>query len=169
MKNSYYLTNRDLALMELINRNKIKTETPFTNNSSYVIEDKKDNVYLIKNVEIVPGNTIEKNWQREMQIVYTDKSDYIANIPSFGGHDWQQDIGKKVEAKINEYSGYYWINFLKYADDAVSSNCIEELPKDYNINENQELTEIYDFIKQDIPVMFLTGGAGTGKSTFIKY
>lgn len=45
----------------------------------------------------------------------------------------------------------------------------DELPKNYNINENPELKKTYDYIRQNIPVIFLTGGAGTGKSTFIKY
>ena len=169
LKNYYYLTNQDRTLMEIIARNRTKYKPVSTDNSNHIKNDNNDNVYLIKNVEIVPGNTIEKNWQREMQIVYTDKSDYIDNIPRFGGHDWQQDIGKKVEAKTNESAGYYWIRFYKHVDEVDYSNSVDELPLDYNINENEELTKIYDYIKQDIPVMFLTGGAGTGKSTFIRY
>ena len=45
----------------------------------------------------------------------------------------------------------------------------DELPIDYDINENPEIKQTYDYIKQNSPVIFLTGGAGTGKSTFIKY
>ncbi len=45
----------------------------------------------------------------------------------------------------------------------------EELPPDYDIHENPEIEKAYNFIKDDVPVIFLTGGAGTGKSTFIKY
>ena len=45
----------------------------------------------------------------------------------------------------------------------------EELPQNYNLDNNFELKQTYDYIKQDVPVIFLTGGAGTGKSTFIKY
>lgn len=125
--------------------------------------------FLIKNVEIVPGKNINENWKRDMQIVYTDNLDYIDNIPIFGGHDWEHDIGKNIEAKINRSAGYFWISFCKYADEDLSTKTVEELPVDYDINENPELVKIYTLIKQNIPVMFLTGGAGTGKSTFIKY
>ena len=45
----------------------------------------------------------------------------------------------------------------------------DEFPIDYDINENPEIKQTYDYIKQNSPVIFLTGGAGTGKSTFIKY
>lgn len=45
----------------------------------------------------------------------------------------------------------------------------EELPSDYDIHENPEIEKAYNLIKGDVPVIFLTGGAGTGKSTFIKY
>ena len=44
-----------------------------------------------------------------------------------------------------------------------------KLPKDYDINENRELKKTYEYLKQNVQVIFLTGGAGTGKSTFIKY
>lgn len=131
--------------------------------------DNADRTFLIKNVEIVPGNQINNNWQRKMQIIYTDKSDFIDNITRFGGHDWSQDIGKSVEAIINESAGYYWLKFYKYKEELNSTGAEEELPPNYDINENSELVKIYDYIKQDIPVMFLTGGAGTGKSTFIKF
>lgn len=52
---------------------------------------------------------------------------------------------------------------------AIQNQSDEELPKDYNINDNPEIKQTYDYIKQGEPVVFLTGGAGTGKSTFIKY
>lgn len=45
----------------------------------------------------------------------------------------------------------------------------DELPQGYNIHDNPELEKAYEYIKQKAPVVFLTGGAGTGKSTFIKY
>ena len=40
---------------------------------------------------------------------------------------------------------------------------------DYDFRDNLELQKAYTFIKQNVPAIFLTGGAGTGKSTFIKY
>ena len=45
----------------------------------------------------------------------------------------------------------------------------DTLPENYDINENPKLKEAYDYIKAGAPIVFLTGGAGTGKSTFIKY
>ena len=70
------------------------------------------------------------------------------------------------------------MNFAQLSKDALidskSKNYTEvtindELPIDYDINENPEIKQTYDYIKQNSPVIFLTGGAGTGKSTFIKY
>lgn len=70
------------------------------------------------------------------------------------------------------------MNFAQLSKDALidseAKNYTEvtindELPIDYDINENPEIKQTYDYIKQDTPVIFLTGGAGTGKSTFIKY
>lgn len=40
---------------------------------------------------------------------------------------------------------------------------------DYDFRDNLELQKAYTLIKQNVHAIFLTGGAGTGKSTFIKY
>lgn len=42
-------------------------------------------------------------------------------------------------------------------------------PLNYDIHDNPELKRAYEHIKTNVPAIFLTGGAGTGKSTFIKY
>ncbi len=73
------------------------------------------------------------------------------------------------------------MNFAKLSEEAVLATKTadiyapenvekeEYLPDNYDINKNQELKITYDYIKQNVPVIFLTGGAGTGKSTFIKF
>lgn len=70
------------------------------------------------------------------------------------------------------------MNFAQIAKEAKKETEIAELkntldddklPDGYDINENPELKKAYDHIKGNAPVVFLTGGAGTGKSTFIKY
>ena len=44
-----------------------------------------------------------------------------------------------------------------------------DTPLNYDIHDNPELKKAYEDIKSNVPAIFLTGGAGTGKSTFIKY
>ena len=43
-----------------------------------------------------------------------------------------------------------------------------DTPLNYDIHDNPELKKAYEDIKSNVPAIFLTGGAGTGKSTFIK-
>ena len=100
--------------------------------------DNADRTFFIKNVEIVSGNLINNNWQRKMQIIYTDKSDFIDNIPQFGGHDWSQDIGKSVEAIINESAGYYWLKFYKYKEELLRSNSYYESGVDWKEKRQEE-------------------------------
>lgn len=128
-----------------------------------------NNQFLIKNVKIVPGKSLAPNWKRDMQVITTGSKEYIDNIPMYGGHDWKNEIGKIIKVEINQSSGYYWIKFCGNKSESVKKIIEESLPENYDIHENPELTKIYDFIRDDIPIMFLTGGAGTGKSTFIKY
>ncbi len=82
----------------------------------------EDNLFKIKNVERVPGNIINIELRNEMQIIYTDVSDYIDNSPDFGGHDWKNDIGKTIEADIRKINGYYWIKFCKYIEDDLEDS-----------------------------------------------
>ena len=127
------------------------------------------NEHLIENVKIVSGKSLAPNWKRDMQVVYTGSKEYIDNIPMYGGHDWKSEIGKNVKADINKSSGFFWIKFTGIKNESPKEIEEEELPEGYNLNENAELTEVYGCIRNNIPVIFLTGGAGTGKSTFIKY
>lgn len=116
----------------------------------------------IKSVEIVPGSSLNGNWKIDMQKIETDKGEFIDTLPEKSGHDWKQEIGKTVNAVFNNASGFNWLRY-------VGKPIKEKLPSDYDIHENPEIEEAYNFIKDDVPVIFLTGGAGTGKSTFIKY
>ena len=134
--------------------------------------------YKILNVEIVSGNELCSYWKSDMQEITTDKGKFIDNLAVKGGYDWKQEVGKTVYATVNKSKGYNWLSMEKHQ--SIQNNEIhiatkngeiqeEKLPKDYNLNDNPELKQTYEYIKQDIPVIFLTGGAGTGKSTFIKY
>lgn len=140
----------------------------------------ENNGYKIKNVQIVSGKSLNPYWKTNMQVVSTDKGDFIDNLPGIShgstplGHDWKQEIGKTVSVVTSKdsKSNNTWIFISNEFEKFQSKSFVtekEELPPDYDINENPELKQTYEFIKQGVPVIFLTGGAGTGKSTFIKY
>lgn len=135
--------------------------------------------YTIKDVSIVAGESLCAYWHRNMQKITTNNGTFIDNLPENGGHNWKQEIGKTLECEINKSKGQYWIKLKKstYSAKSKESNYFntenletkEELPKDYEISKNPGLKQTYDYIKQNVPIVFLTGGAGTGKSTFIKF
>jgi hypothetical protein len=74
----------------------------------------------ILDVERVFGKTLKKNWKASMQIVKTDKGEFIDNLPnrkfsklSYAekGYDWSNHIGEVVQdCKIIKDVGYLWIN-----------------------------------------------------------
>ena len=169
-------------------KDSIDSETFYTLNEKFPKREgvegeasmRNDNEYQIKNVKIVPGSSLAAYWKSDMQVVVTDKGDFIDKMPNDGGHDWQMEIGKSVECEIKESKGHKWICLLSgnqiyksrttknsFGNDFVET--FEQLPPDYDLNENPELVKTYAAIKQNTPVVFLTGGAGTGKSTFIKF
>lgn len=134
--------------------------------------------YIIKDVKIVPGNSIVHFWSKDMQKIETDKGVFIADIPD-KGHDWSKEIGKTVTARISQSRACskLWLNYVDAGLFSKNESTIkpaikieeEKLPYNYDINKNPELIKAYNYIKQNVPVIFLTGGAGTGKSTFIKF
>lgn len=77
--------------------------------------------YEIKSVKIVDGETLNPRWHTQMQIVLTDKGEFIDNIPQkqFGffrkansGFNWKTLIGKKTrKVKIFDSRGFKWINY----------------------------------------------------------
>ena len=130
----------------------------------------------VKNVTIVPGHSLHSHWSKDMQKIFTDQGTFIDKMPINTGHDWKNEIGKHISVQIKNSTGYEWIEpyqndnnteeWEEYEDNTPDK---ETLPSDYNLADNVELEKAYDYIKQNCPVVFLTGGAGTGKSTFIKY
>lgn len=85
-------------------------------------EDGKNGIeYLIKSVRVVDGNILNPHWKGKIQLVVTDKGEYIDNMPGeqFGnfekakpGYDWEKRIGEKVvDAVIFKSAGYLWINY----------------------------------------------------------
>lgn len=136
----------------------------------------QDDNYEIKEVKIVPGCSLNPYWKNDMQVITTDRGKFIDKLPVHSGHDWKQEIGKSVTAKVSKdkYDNE-WLNLCESTDKTNFTNPVimdfvkEDLLPDYDINDNPQVKQAYDYIKQDAPVIFLTGGAGTGKSTFIKY
>jgi len=74
----------------------------------------------ILEVEIVSGRSLKNNWKSDMQIVKTDKGEFIDNLPgrkfsrlsyAEDGYDWSKHIDDTVtDCKIIHDSGYFWIN-----------------------------------------------------------
>lgn len=85
-------------------------------------------------------------------------ANYVMGNYGNKGHEWLQNLSSTERDFLNNGG-----------DIPFSTPEPETLPNDYDINDNPQLTETYEYIKQGVPVIFLTGGAGTGKSTFIKY
>ena len=72
----------------------------------------------ILDVATAPGSDFKRGWKHKMQIVHTDKGQFIDNSPgaSHGhwiGHDWEQDIHQTVEATTLKQYGLDWIKRIK--------------------------------------------------------
>jgi hypothetical protein len=79
--------------------------------------------YRIISIRIVAGSSLHQTWKSDMQLVKTDKGEFIDNAPGLGpfdsrwkaagaspGFDWKSKIGKSTTAVIREARGYEWIN-----------------------------------------------------------
>lgn len=108
-------------------------------NSTHVPEKKvqygPENIFFIKDVEINSRMQINNELHQEMQIIHTDKSDFIDNIPKFGGCNWKLYIGKHVIADIDKRYSYYWLRFIKVLKELSPTDIQEELPQN---NERKE-------------------------------
>lgn len=75
--------------------------------------------HKIISVCVVEGNTLDSNWGNDMQMVTTDKGDFIDNMPGvqFGfpsahpGFEWATHVGETMDGiKVIENSDYKWLN-----------------------------------------------------------
>ena len=76
--------------------------------------------HKILSVKIVAGKTLKPEWNSNMQIIKTDKGEFIDNLPgkqhgffktAAPGFDWKANIGKTFDnIKVFNDSGYKWIN-----------------------------------------------------------
>lgn len=77
--------------------------------------------YEIRSVKIVSGGSLNPRWHTNMQLIETDKGNFIDNLPKeqFGfysranpGYDWKLLIGEKItNVKIFYSRGFSWINY----------------------------------------------------------
>jgi hypothetical protein len=79
--------------------------------------------FQIISVRIVAGSSLHQTWKSDMQLVKTDKGEFIDNAPGLGpfnsqwkvagaspGFDWKSKIGKNTTAVIRKAREYEWIN-----------------------------------------------------------
>ena len=79
--------------------------------------------YRIISVRTVRGETLDRTWKSDMQIVMTNKGEFIDNAPDLGpfgskwitegaspGFDWGSKIGEDTTATIRYSKRYEWIN-----------------------------------------------------------
>jgi hypothetical protein len=127
----------------------------------------------ILNVKNVKGKKYEDNWYSDMQDVETDQGLFIDNATYSKfkkGHDWEQEIGKYVEIKINHSNGHKWINYIKNASNNsdlveggnMKATIIEVIPRrgsyfgtrpsgmKWRYNMQEVVTDIGSFIENDV-------------------
>ena len=80
-------------------------------------------IFEIKKVCFVKGNVLYPTWKSNMQLISTDKGEFIDNAPGLGpfdakwkdlgaspGFDWTTKLGEKVEGIIRKSRDYSWLN-----------------------------------------------------------
>jgi hypothetical protein len=79
--------------------------------------------FKIIEVRMVNGKDLHSNWNSPMQVVKTNKGEFIDNAPGRGpfdpkwkamgaspGFNWESKIGEEVTAVLRDSRGYKWIN-----------------------------------------------------------
>ncbi len=79
--------------------------------------------FRIVSVRVVKGNTLHATWRSDMQIISTNKGEFIDNAPGLGpfdpkwkklgaspGFDWKSKVEEEVTGVIRESRSYKWLN-----------------------------------------------------------
>lgn len=69
-------------------------------------------LYDIKDVQIEKIDSLSK----QMQIIKTDKGVFLDDLWSNGGHNWKQNIGRKVIASESTRSSFFMLNYKQTID-----------------------------------------------------
>ncbi len=89
-------------------------ESDVTKNFEKITPGNGANVYKIESVEIVPGSTLNSNWQEDMQKIITDKGTFVSLPSSETETDWSLFVGEEVDnITINYSKGHLWFNYLE--------------------------------------------------------
>ena len=82
--------------------------------------NQNETTFKILYVKVVKGESLNPGWHTPMQVITTDKGEFIDNMPGnqFGyykkanpGWDWNKEIGKNVsETKVIWDKGFCWLN-----------------------------------------------------------
>lgn len=76
--------------------------------------------HKILSVKVVQGDELNGHWKMSMQVITTDRGEYIDNMPGIrlgvpgfakAGFDWASMNGERVDGvKVFSLSGYRWLN-----------------------------------------------------------
>jgi phosphatidylserine/phosphatidylglycerophosphate/cardiolipin synthase-like enzyme len=121
-KNDGELLYQDiLTEVERLSKSKVFSPKPLNLNvQNNKNTGKYSESHKILSVQIVNGNALKPNWQSPMQVIITNKGEFIDNMPgnnfqsktnAFPGYDWQQKVGHTVSGirTINSM-GFKWLN-----------------------------------------------------------
>ena len=97
-------------------------------------------LYDIKEVQVEKIDSLNK----QMQIIKTNKGDFLDDLWSNGGHNWKQDIGRKVIATKSTRSGFFMLNYKQTIENISNNNELSSDKDDVLVNEkNKCFTNIY--------------------------